>query len=359
MRAIPSDSRAPAAADPAVLFLRGLGAREREPELQRVMDGIVAPVVAQVIARKARLAPGEGGRFRGNCPLTVLDAEDAASVARMRLARALLDGREISDLRSYSAGVAYHAWDETLHRRFPSRRRLLHRIRYLLEGSAARTAGFALWTFAGREIAGPIERRGESPPTADERRGDETREAAATFLRSYFAGRRFLEIPPAELLRAIFGESGAPLPWEELAALLGDLWLEGGGRAEGQRIDDAAVAVSAIPATSAGPDELLSWRENLHWLWREVQTLGLRARTAFLLHAPVTRDFEYQGVASIRELAAVLDIPAEEFAGYWAEIPLDDLRIASRLGLARQQVINLRKSARIQLGRKVAEYLRV
>jgi hypothetical protein len=37
----------------------------------------------------------------------------------------------------------------------------------------------------------------------------------------------------------------------------------------------------------------------------------------------------------------------------WDELPLDDLKIAARLGMTRQQVINLRKSARARLARRM------
>jgi hypothetical protein len=46
-------------------------------------------------------------------------------------------------------------------------------------------------------------------------------------------------------------------------------------------------------------------------------------------------------------------MPAQEFAGLWNELPLADDAIARRLGLMRQQVVNLRKSARERLGRRM------
>jgi hypothetical protein len=36
----------------------------------------------------------------------------------------------------------------------------------------------------------------------------------------------------------------------------------------------------------------------------------------------------------------------------WDQLPLDDLSIAARLGVTRQQVINLRKAARARLARR-------
>jgi hypothetical protein len=38
----------------------------------------------------------------------------------------------------------------------------------------------------------------------------------------------------------------------------------------------------------------------------------------------------------------------------WESLPLDDTAIADRLNLTRQQVINLRKAARMRLARRMA-----
>jgi DNA-binding CsgD family transcriptional regulator len=45
---------------------------------------------------------------------------------------------------------------------------------------------------------------------------------------------------------------------------------------------------------------------------------------------------------------------AVELARIWKDLPLADQDIATRLDLNRQQVINLRKSARERLGRRLA-----
>ena len=58
------------------------------------------------------------------------------------------------------------------------------------------------------------------------------------------------------------------------------------------------------------------------------------------------------GVATFREVAAALEIGPEELAELWNRLPLEDLEIAARLGLDRQQVINLRSTARQKLARR-------
>jgi hypothetical protein len=42
-------------------------------------------------------------------------------------------------------------------------------------------------------------------------------------------------------------------------------------------------------------------------------------------------------------------MPAEEFASLWSRLPIDDITLAEQLDCTRQQVINLRMSARKRL----------
>jgi hypothetical protein len=60
-------------------------------------------------------------------------------------------------------------------------------------------------------------------------------------------------------------------------------------------------------------------------------------------------------VASFEDLASALDITTDDLASLWNGLPLDDLTIAARLGVTRQQVINLRKSARERLERRTRQ----
>jgi len=60
------------------------------------------------------------------------------------------------------------------------------------------------------------------------------------------------------------------------------------------------------------------------------------------------------GTASLRAVAATLDMDLGDVARLWAALPLPDNAIAARLGATRQQVINLRKAARARLSRRMA-----
>jgi hypothetical protein len=103
---------------------------------------------------------------------------------------------------------------------------------------------------------------------------------------------------------------------------------------------------------------VLSDREELQALWREVAELPLNQRIALLLNlrdpdgGSAMHALPATGIVSMVELARLLGIDDAELAALWDQLPLDDLTIASRLGLTRQQVINLRKSARARLARR-------
>jgi CRP-like cAMP-binding protein len=59
------------------------------------------------------------------------------------------------------------------------------------------------------------------------------------------------------------------------------------------------------------------------------------------------------GTARFDDVATALGMTAEELSAIWNDLPLDDLRIAALLNVTRQQVINLRKSARDRLRRRL------
>jgi hypothetical protein len=100
-------------------------------------------------------------------------------------------------------------------------------------------------------------------------------------------------------------------------------------------------------------------RRYLETLWPEIRALPARQRAALLLNlrdvggAGMLWVFPLSGVASMREIAAALEITPEQLAALWKELPLDDATIAGRLECTRQQVINLRMSARKRLANRL------
>jgi hypothetical protein len=103
-------------------------------------------------------------------------------------------------------------------------------------------------------------------------------------------------------------------------------------------------------------------RHYLRKLWVEVCQLPLRQRAALLLNLRdsqgrgVVALLPLTGIASMRQISEILELPPEMFATLWNELPLDDVVIGEQLGITRQQVVNLRKCARQRLARRMKDF---
>lgn len=101
----------------------------------------------------------------------------------------------------------------------------------------------------------------------------------------------------------------------------------------------------------------------LQRLWEELRQLPLNQRAALLLNLKDAKGrgcialFLATGIATLSQLADVLEMRADRFAELWNELPLDDARIAELLQVTRQQVINARKSARERLTRRLKGFI--
>lgn len=280
----------------------------------------------------------------------IQDREDVCGeviVELLRRLRALREGENAIPIESFSgyvAASAQHACDEYLRHKHPQRRRLKTRLRYLLSTEP----GFAVWegpvaagkdwlcglkTWQGIERAKP--REGWQELSAISNSNDRSRQGVVA------------------MLAAIFDAARAPILLDELISMMAKLW----------GVTDRVVQIDPERRDgSLGPDpeSHLLERRDLERLWDEIGQLPVSQRAALLLNlrsgegdSPIVF-FPLMGIASIRQIAEVLQIPAEEFAALWNQLPLDDQMIAGRLGVTRQQVINLRKSARERLRRKIA-----
>jgi hypothetical protein len=161
-----------------------------------------------------------------------------------------------------------------------------------------------------------------------------------------------------ELVAAILDAAGGPVYFDDLVHAAATLL---------QIRDDPPA--STEEALESGEGHQFASGEDLAWqtekrfflrrLWEEVGELPLPQRRALLLNLREEDGggclalFQATGVATIRQMAEVLDMSAERFAELWPDLPLDDASIAEQLALTRQQVINLRKSARERLARRL------
>jgi len=302
------------------------------------------------------------------------DQEEIHSAALLRLTEKLqqwLAGDpevEIESFRAYVAATGANGCRAWLRTRHPERTRLQNQLRYLLrhdpelalwEGSdGSLVCGLAAWRERAVTAGDPAAQADARGPGAPRLPG--ARELAIT------GPVRAAALP--ELVRRLFLWRGRPWGFRELqvaaAELLGILDRpllslseegedpgSGNGRDRKSRIDPAE--------TRPGAHRELEGRQFLAALWVEVCALPLRQRQALLLNLrdDQGRDrlalLALTGIASRRELAQLLDLPETALAVLWEELPLDDRTIALRFGLTPRQVINLRKSARARLARRL------
>lgn len=130
--------------------------------------------------------------------------------------------------------------------------------------------------------------------------------------------------------------------------------VRAGGRGETE--DDALLG---LPDPAPNAAVALVERHRLALLWQEIRRLPPRQVAALLLNLRDDRGgnavvlLPLTGIATLREIARALGLAAEAFAEMWNRLPLEDAAIAELLGITRQQVINLRKSARERLTRRM------
>ncbi|HLK66816.1 MAG TPA: hypothetical protein VKU19_25460 [Bryobacteraceae bacterium] len=300
-------------------FLACVDPQEAEILLDHLISGLAAPLVGRIVYARIPAA-------------AAVDVQHDVLVDLIHRLRDLRQSgtRAIRDFQAYVAVAAYHGCNEYFRQCFPQRYRLRTRLQYLLECHPRLT----LWHDShGELVCGPKEdeSRASTQPLQSEKAG--------------WAASREL----SKLIERILAESDQPMPFDDLldraAELLGVS-------------DQPEESSEALIHPAASVETQLAQRGWLAQLWSEINSLPKPQRTALLLSMrddgggsallllPIT------GVASLRQIADATGMAPEKLAGIWNRLPLDDRQIGELLGLERQKVTNLRKSARERLRRR-------
>jgi DNA-directed RNA polymerase specialized sigma24 family protein len=325
-----------------------------EQLLAQLVTEFAAPLIQQIVGAQLRV--------HLSSPATTSaqqDAEDACHetmvqlLARLRACKASPRDNPIGNFRGYLAVTTYHVCHRYLRDKYPQRQSLKDKLRYLL----THQSGLALWpNEAGALYGGFAVWRGQPPVGSPTRRWQELRDDPRTVLQQALPDADLQRVPPADLVAAIFNLAGHPVALDELVEVVAVLWGLKEPTAVRSAADDDPFAHLADPRVNIATET--EQRLFLQWLWEEIGQLPVRQRLALLLNLRdaegrgVVELFPLTGIASIRQMAARLEMPLEEFARLWPALPLDDAGIAQLLNLTRQQVINLRKCARERLGRR-------
>lgn len=250
------------------------------------------------------------------------------ATGQLRAWKASGTGRPVDNFAGYVGACSLNAVSEYLRRKYPRWRRLRDRIHYVLRHDSR----LAVWNSAQGWLAGLVRWNGQETP------------APLPSLDDCASARG---LAPADSLHAALRVAGGAVELDALVDLTANLW--------GEALDDRPPDDPPEPAAAPAFDQEIDQRRYAEKLWCEILELPPRQRQALLLNmnADGLDVFLLFGTISFRALAGALDLGAEEFAALWKKLPLDDLTIAQRLNATRQQVINLRKSARKRLANRV------
>jgi hypothetical protein len=341
-------------ADALLLSLRrATDLAESNQLLDRLINNHAIPIIRSVVKRKLGLS------CRDDRAVAAQDEEDVQGEVVVQLVGRLNihdASPTINDFQGYVAVVTYNACNHYLRRKYPQRWRLKNRVRYLLNHHTA----FALWETPGADWVCGLDawrrsRRDPLPSGRLQSLRDNPAELSSVAVNEADLAR----LPLPELLAAIFNWSQAPIPIDDLvntvAALQGVIdqpLLATDEESENQPFRDRMPDKRVSIATDVERTSYLAR------VWTEILQLPLPQRVALLLNLRDSQEgvlelLPVSGVATIRQIAEALEISALEFAEIWNDLPLDDSTLAVRLGVQRQQVVNLRKAARARLGRRM------
>ena len=340
--------------DPALLpFLNAADAREEAVALACLNAEQIEPIVRRGIRYKLRF-------YRPHSELSLYrpEFEEIYNDVQVRLLKRLRDLKEypdenqIANLGSYVATVTRNTCDEYLRQKYPLRRSLKDKVRrHLLTYPE-----FALWEDADHNwVAGfsrwPNRNVGRVPATT----GAELRDHLQERWQAIDVQRLELH----DLLLTIFEVGRTPLELDQLTALIAGFWHIEDRPAESLDAD-TPVSPGRQVIAQTHPATIIEQRQLLQLLWQQICQLPRRQRVALLLNLKNPHGINTitllpaTGVATFEQLAEALEIPLPEFEKLWADLPLDDLRLAEYLGAKRQQVINLRKTARERLSKRMS-----
>lgn len=344
-----------------------LAANDADSEicLTKIISDYAQPIIIKIIKNKLGVSFNQmDGSHQNQDALEVCNEVQAMLLAELKRLKENQPHKAINDFRGYVAVVTTNDCYAYLRRKYPQRHSLKNKLRYLL----THHPNFTVWeSDDGDLLCGVTEWGGRRKPDATaSRRLQQLVQSKMEFARSHLAGRSPEQLALADLLAAIFKEVNGPVELDGLTTTVAALQnIKDQLPAEPQKDSDGEETeelVARLPDPRETVAVTLDRKLYLERLWSEICQLPPNQRAALILNLKdaqghsMVEMLPLTGIASIRQIAHALEIPAEEFAEVWKQLPMDDLQISSRLGLTRQQVINLRKSARDRLARRMRNY---
>jgi hypothetical protein len=312
-----------------------------QPDLADLMETRVEPAIKRVVRQRMRATLFADDEHTENEDALELVSEIRAVTFRA-LSRSLNGGgSNIDNVVSYATRIAANVCNQYFRDKYPQYFRIKNQVRYVLTHDAR----FALWKIAdGTWLCGENKWTGRNDAESATGLADRLRERAGP---SALSPETFKLL---DLVVISVGQLNRPVAFSRLVSAIYEVL----------GIDESSEEFSDSHPARASEANILDrveQKEMLETIWREMVSLPVRHRAALLLNLRNERSesvielIPLMRIATIRQIAEALEIPAETFAGIWNELPWDDNRIAEHLGINRQQVINLRQSARARLRR--------
>lgn len=307
--------------------------------LERLYAEGIEPRAASILRNKLRvsLRPDDDS-YVNQTARDLLSDVKAALLPVVRRLRDHPNERGIADFDSYVRVVVTNSYHQHLRDKYPRRISLRNKIRYILShrpGSTIERGDHGEYLCGVAPISGePVSLTGVDLTVP--------------------AG-----IPREENARIIaivdhlFETAGGSLRLEELVAAVWQLM----NFKEHESLSDSDPAFEVLPSTERDLRLRFDDVEHLKRIWAAILDLPVNHRRALLLNLTdghgenLTVLFPALTIASIRQVADALEFGAEELAEIWGRLPLEDNAIAEMLQVTRQQVINLRHTARARLRR--------
>ena len=325
-------------------YLKAAETSDAEEILVRVLERLVEPQVTSLIRQKLHVTLNPTDDRRENQDALELAGEvKTRIVAKLAQLKTEQKTAGIDNFNAYVQAVIINTTNHYLRGKYPVRLRLKNQLRYLLSHDRR----FAVWSdLAGEWVCGLGEWKGRDM------------RIEAFGIGQNEALRRNEPAPEranlSELVSTVFLLNGAPMRFGDLVSTV----YEARRASEPVEIPEEHSHDLNLNEHRQTQDKL-EHMAVLGGLWSAINEMPLRHRCALLLNLrapdgeglitflPITR------VASIRDIARCLEMSETELASIWAELPWDDKTIAEHLRLNRQQVINLRQSARSMLKRRM------
>ncbi len=328
--------------------------------LQEVIEKHADPLIRKIIGAKLHVSSNDQHDPYDSDAVADLSQEAIVKLmAYLRMSRENHTDYNIKALDEFVATVAFNVYNKYLRRKYPQRHKLKRQLYYLLRSRDT----LALWKESYHWIAGLLlwkrVRQAQNHSSAlDELSDDEW-----NFVKSKLNGQALARVPLDQVLVGLFEWIDHPLEFDLLVETVSRLLkIKDQPNQNVFGDDNDAKASKALAVESSDLT-----RVHLQWvltrLWIEIKDLPLKQRWALLCNlrdehgGGLINDLPPCGIASPLQIAGALEITLEELGQLWNQFPLRDAEIGKRLGIDSQKVINLRKSARERLARRMGDLI--